>query len=121
MSQQVSDLATRAALAYVEHINAKALQPLLDLFADNAKLIHPYGLFEGKDKLAEFYGGLVMLADTSLSVTSVTSEANRSVIAVTAVSPQAPGKAQYALDLFTVNEVGLIVELAIYYRSPEFQ
>lgn len=121
MSQKVSELATRAALTWVEHINAKALQPLLDLFAADAKLIHPYGLFEGKDTLAEFYGGLVMLADTALSVSSVTKESNRCVIAVTAVSPQAPGKAQYALDLFGVDEAGLIVELAIYYRSPEFQ
>lgn len=121
MSELISDLATRAALAYVEHINAKNLPPLMDLFAESAHLVHPYGLFEGREKLAEFYGGLVMLADTSLSVSSVTSEANRCVIAVTATSPQAPGKAQYALDLFSVDEAGLIVELAIYYRSPEFQ
>lgn len=100
------------------------MQPLLDLFAADAKLIHPYGLFEGKDKLVEFYGGLVMLADTALSVSSVssvTTASNRCVIAVTAVSPQPPSKAQYALDLFGVDEAGLIVELAIYYRSPEFQ
>lgn len=121
MSQAAAHAATQAAQAYVEYINTKQLQPLLDLFAEQARLVHPYGLFEGREKLAEFYGGLVMPADTALSITSTTTEQNRCVIAVMAVSPQAPGKAQYALDLFTVDGQGKIVELAIYYKSPEFQ
>ncbi|HQQ63544.1 MAG TPA: nuclear transport factor 2 family protein [Pseudomonadales bacterium] len=106
-----------AALAYVECINTKNLERLLALFADNGRLVHPYGLFEGKDKLAEFYGGLVMLADTQLSVGRVAAEGKVATAEVTGVSPQAPDKPQYAIDLFEVNDAGKIVELAIYYRN----
>ena len=85
--------------------------------AEDALLIHPFGNFEGSEALAQFYGGIVMHADTALTVTSATTEANTCIIEVTGISPQAPDKPQYALDLFEVNESGKIVRLAIYYRN----
>ena len=113
----LADKARHAALAYVECINTKDLDRLLALFADNGRLNHPFGLFDGKDKLAEFYGGLVMLADTVLSTGRIAAEGSVCSIEVIGRSPQAPDKAQYAVDLFEVNEQGLITELAIYYRN----
>jgi hypothetical protein len=109
--------AKQAALAYVEYINSKNLEGLLALFAEDGQLTHPYGVFKGKDKLEEFYGGLVMKADTQLSVGRIAAEACVCSIEVKGVSPQAPDKAQYAIDLFEVNEQGLVKELAIYYRN----
>lgn len=111
------DAARNAALAYVECINTKDLQRLLDLFADDGQLIHPFGVFKGKEKLAEFYGGLVMKADTQLSISRLAADGRVCAIEVAGRSPQAPDKAQYAVDLFEVNEQGQVSELAIYYRN----
>ena len=113
----ITEKARTAALAYVECINTKDLERLLSLFADDGRLVHPFGLFEGKAKLAEFYGGLVMLADTQLSVARVAAENNICCAEVIGISPQAPDKPQYAIDLFELNGEGLICELAIYYRN----
>lgn len=106
-----------AALAYVDCINTKDLPRLLALFAEDGQLNHPYGVFKGKDKLAEFYGGLVMKADTQLSLGRIAAEGRVCSVEVIGRSPQAPEKAQYAIDLFEVNDQGLVTELAIYYRN----
>ena len=109
--------ARAAALSYVECINSKNLPKLLALFAEDGALNHPFGYFQGKAKLEEFYGGLVMKADTQLTVGRIAAEGNVCSVEVKGVSPQAPDKAQYAIDLFEVNEQGLVTELAIYYRN----
>lgn len=113
----IQEKAKQAALNYVEAINTKNLDMLLNQFADDGKLTHPFGLFEGKDKLAEFYGGIVMHADTTVTVHRSSAEGHVAVIEVSAVSPQAPDTPQWALDLFEVNDDGKIIDLAIYYRS----
>lgn len=109
--------ARAAALSYVECINTKNLPRLLALFAEDGALNHPFGYFQGKAKLEEFYGGLVMKADTQLTVGRIAAEGKVCTVEVTGRSPQAPDKAQYAIDLFEVNEQGLVKELAIYYRN----
>jgi len=109
--------ARAAALSYVECINTKNLERLLALFAEDGVLTHPFGVFAGKAKLAEFYGGLIMLMDTQLTTGRISAEGNVCTIEVVGRSPQAPDKAQYAIDLFEVNEQGLVKELAIYYRN----
>lgn len=112
-----TEQARTAALAYVECINTKNLERLLALFAEDGVLNHPYGVFAGREKLAEFYGGLIMLMDTQLTTGRIAAEGNVCSIEVVGRSPQAPEKAQYALDLFEINEQGLIKDLAIYYRN----
>jgi len=109
--------AKKVAEAYVEHINAKNLEGLLALFSDDGELVHPFGVFSGKEKLEEFYGGIVMHADTVLSVSAMVAEGNSAVAEVAGVSPQAPDQAQYALDLFELNGEGKISSLRIYYRN----
>ncbi len=109
--------AARASLAYVEALNAKDLPSLLRLFAPDARLTHPFGTFTGRQELGEFYGNLVMAADTKLTVHRSVVEGRTAVIEVSAVSPMAPDMAQYAIDLFEVNENGEVVDLCIYYRN----
>lgn len=109
--------ARAAALSYVECINTKNLEKLLALFAEDGVLNHPFGVFAGKQKLAEFYGGLIMHMDTKLTTGRIAAEGHVCSIEVVGRSPQAPDKAQYAIDLFEVNEQGLVKELAIYYRN----
>lgn len=113
----LKEQARRAAHTYVACINSKNLDGLLSLFSADAELIHPFGVFSGKQKLTEFYGGLVMLADTQLSVARESAENNICCIEVIGISPQAPDKPQYAIDLFEVDAHGLVKNLSIYYRN----
>src|SRR6478609_3210971 len=99
----LAEHARHAALTYVDCINKKDLPRLLALFAEDGQLNHPYGVFKGKDKLEEFYGGLVMKADTQLSLGRIAAEGRVCSVEVIGRSPQAPDKAQYAVDLFEVN------------------
>ena len=113
----LAEKARAAAHTYIAAINTKNLEQLMTIFADDAELVHPFGVFSGKEKLVEFYGGLVMLADTKLTVSRESSENNICCVEVIGVSPQAPDKPQYAIDLFEVNEQGLVKNLSIYYRN----
>src|SRR5437870_3894466 len=54
--------AREAAQAYVDAVNAADLDGLLDLFAKDAVLRHPSGVYEGIDALAGFYGDVVFPA-----------------------------------------------------------
>lgn len=71
----------------------------------------------GPEKLSEFYGGIVMKADTKLTVGLTAVEGNVAITEVTGVSPAAPDMPQYACDVFTVNDDGRVSRLAIYYRD----
>lgn len=113
----LAELARKAAHTYVDCINRKDLDGLMAIFADDAELVHPFGVFAGRQKLMEFYGGLVMLADTRLTVARESAENGICCVEVIGVSPQAPGQPQYALDLFEVNAQGLVKNLSIYYRN----
>lgn len=113
----LTEKARAAAHVYVSCINSKNLEGLLAIFADDAELIHPFGVFSGKQKLVEFYGGLIMHADTQLTVGRESAENNVCCVEVVGVSPQAPDRPQYAIDLFEVNEMGLVKNLSIYYRN----
>lgn len=112
-----SEAARRAAHAYVQAINGKQLDRLLALFADDGELVHPFGVFAGQASLSEFYGGLVMPADTQLTVLREAAEGRVCCIEVMGVSPQAPDRPQYAIDLFEVNAQGQVQSLSIYYRN----
>ena len=113
----LTEKARAAAHGYVDAINNKNLEKLMDIFANDAELVHPFGVFSGKQKLVDFYGGLVMLADTQLTVARESAENNICCVEVIGVSPQAPDKPQYAVDLFEVNAEGLVKNLSIYYRN----
>lgn len=113
----LAEKARAAAHSYVACINSKNLDGLMAIFADDAELVHPFGVFAGKEKLKEFYGGLVMLADTQLTVARESAENTICAIEVIGVSPQAPDKPQYAIDLFEVDAQGLVKNLSIYYRN----
>jgi hypothetical protein len=117
MASSLRDAAIAAAHGYVNAINALDLAQLINLFAADATLVHPYGVFSGHDKLSEFYGGLVIPAKTQLGISRTVGDGNACVIEVTGISPQAPDKPQYAIDVFEVNDAGKITTLTIYYRN----
>ena len=105
------------ALSLFEAINAKDLTAVLDHYAEDGKVTHPFGEFEGKAALEEFYGGLVLQADTHLSFGRVAAEGNCCAVELIAVSPQAPDTPQYALDMVEFNDAGKIQHLSVYYLN----
>jgi hypothetical protein len=113
----LTEKARVAAHTYINCINTKNLDGLLAIFSDDAELVHPFGVFSGKQKLVEFYGGLIMHADTKLSVGRESAENSVCCVEVVGISPQAPDRPQYAIDLFEVNAEGLVKNLSIYYRN----
>jgi hypothetical protein len=117
MATPARDAAIKAAHGYAAAINALDLPQLIALFATDATLVHPFGVFSGHDKLSEFYGGLVIPAKTHLDITRTVADGNFCVIEVTGISPQAPDKPQYAIDVFEVDAQGRITNLTIYYRN----
>lgn len=111
---------SRAAAAvdtYVDAINTKDVEKLLALFADDGVLLHPFGTFTGRDQLRQFYAGIVMQADTKLTVGARAAEGDVAIAEVTGVSPQAPDDPQHACDVFQVDDAGRVRRLAIYYRN----
>lgn len=112
----MTNLARKAAESYVKIVNARDLEAMMDLFADNGKLIHPIGEFE-RDALGSFYGDIVFKADTELTCTTVFAEGNLACAEVVGVSPQAPDQPQLACDVFQVNDEGKVTELRIYYKA----
>lgn len=109
--------AKQAALAYVEAINARDLDALLTLFAEDARLRHPFGVYEGREELSEFYGDMVIPAETTLTIHRVVAEGSLAAVEISALSPHAPDTPQYALDLFEIDDAGKVSELAVYYRN----
>ena len=109
--------AAEAVDTYVDAVNTKNIEKMLALFAEDGVLVHPIGTFEGHEKLRQFYEGIVMKADTKLSVGLRASEGNVAIAEVTGVSPHAPDDPQYACDVFQVDEAGRVKHLAIYYRN----
>jgi predicted SnoaL-like aldol condensation-catalyzing enzyme len=109
--------AKQAGLAYVDAINAGDLDALLRLFAGDARLTHPFGVYEGHEELSEFYGDMVIPAETRLTVHRVAAEGRLAVLEISALSPHAPETPQYAVDLFEIDDEGKVRELAVYYRN----
>lgn len=102
---------------YIEAINCKDIDRLLTCFCEDGILYHPFGIFEGLEKIAEFYTELVFHADTEVTLTSAFGDDRMSAVELVGVSPQAPDDPQYACDIFSLDDSGKITSLNIYYRN----
>ena len=102
---------------YVQAVNDKDIDTLLGYFREDGVLYHPFGTFEGHEKISEFYTGLVFHADTEVTLTSATGDERMSALELVGVSPQAPDDPQYACDVFQLDEQGKLETLRIYYLN----
>lgn len=103
--------------AYVQAVNDKDIDALLSYFEEDGVLYHPFGTFEGHEKISEFYTGLVFHADTDVTLTGATGDEAMSCLELIGISPQAPDQPQYACDVFRLNDAGKIETLRIYYLN----
>ena len=102
---------------YVQAVNDKDIDTLLGYFREDGVLYHPFGTFEGPDKIAEFYTGLVFHADTEVTLNSACGDDNMSALELVGISPQAPDDPQYACDIFKLDDTGKLETLRIYYLN----
>jgi ketosteroid isomerase-like protein len=103
--------------AYVRAVNAADLGALLELFTGDATLVHPIGTFSGAEELRGFYRDVVLAGQAQLSVGDVLAEGKLAMAELVATSPLDPDAgAVHAVDVFRVDEQGLIERLEIYYR-----
>ena len=103
--------------AYVQAVNDKDIDTLLGYFASSGVLQHPFGSFEGPEKISEFYTGLVFHADTEVSLGACCGNDHMAALELVGISPQAPDSPQYACDIFQLNDAGKITSLKVYYLN----
>src|SRR5579863_8766090 len=102
--------AERAAAEYLAAVNGADLQGLDALFADDAVLEHPAGLFSGSGSIVSFYRESVLGLGTTLTAVSTTCEGRRCVVEVVGRSPLGE-EVVHACDIFDVDDAGRIVSM----------
>jgi len=110
----VTTRARRAAERYVELVNAVDLEGLAALFAPDATLLHPTGVYDGRDAIRAFYAESVVVFAPEVVATSWVEADEHCVFEMEA---RAGGEAvAQAIDRVTVDAGGAITRLAIYFR-----
>jgi steroid delta-isomerase len=106
--------AREAAERYVARVNAGDVDSLVALFAADATLVHPVGVFVGRAAIRGFYAANVLAFGPTVAATSWVEAGDICVFEMEA--RVGDGDPQHAIDHLTVDAGGAIVRLAIYYR-----
>jgi steroid delta-isomerase len=105
------------ASRYVRAVNAQDADSLLALFAPDAVLLHPVGRFEGTAAIADFYRDVVFLGRAQAEIVHHHAAEGIEVALLEATSPLDPDAGTVdAADIFTLNALGTLDRLEIYYR-----
>lgn len=108
-------VASDAAARYVQLVNARALEPLVSLFAADAELLNPLGAhLRGVDEIRAFYRDLVF--ESPLVLHAVRETATDTDATVELEGRIDGNVVMLLVDLFTVDDRGLITRLALYTR-----
>jgi ketosteroid isomerase-like protein len=111
----VATAAEYVAAEYVAAVNAGDLELLEALFAADAVLEHPAGVFSGSGSIVSFYRESVLGLGTTLTRVSSTGDGGRCVLEVVGHSPLGE-EVVHACDIFDVDDEGRIVSLRVYIR-----
>jgi len=105
--------ARTAGERYVEHVNAADLDALVALFTDDAVVMHPLGVFEGRDAVRSFYGDNILPHRPTLVARGWVSEGSTCAFELLA---ETGGRTSHAIDHCTVDHEGRIERMVIAYR-----
>lgn len=105
-----------AAARYVAAVNAGDLDGLRRLFAEDAVLRHPSGVFHGTEAISAFYRDAVFAFSTRVAAVGWSTAGDRCQVALDGTSPIDPTVVVAMLDTFTVDGAGRITELVIEHR-----
>ena len=115
--------ARQAAETYHAAVNAKDLDLLRTIFADDVvlsvptmamELANPDGVFHGIDEAMAFFRTTSFKAKAILTYTHVYEDGNTCIIELKGRLPA--GNDVEALDIFTVNDEGLVTRMTVYAR-----
>ena len=110
-----------AADTYRQAVNTKSLDLLRTIFADGAVLqvpaaltpSDPTGTFVGIDNVMGFFTHVSFPDKAVLTYTHIYEDANTCVVELTG---DLPDRRVEALDIFTVDEDGMVTRMAVYAR-----
>jgi hypothetical protein len=113
--------ARAAALTYQRSVNAKDLDLLRTIFAEEAVLVVPTGLtpddptgtFRGIGPVMGFFGGVSFPQHAVLTYRGVYEDGDTCVVEL---EGRLPDRTVEAVDIFTVNAAGLVTRMAVYAR-----
>jgi hypothetical protein len=107
----------RVAERYVEAVNKADTAALLALFAEDAVISSPVGTDQGHEEIADFHTEVVFAAQVRMTIVRSIDQDNIEVAQVEGTSPLNDDEAPvHAVDIFTLNDDGLVQTLDIYYR-----
>lgn len=104
------------ARCYVRAVNDADADTLMALFADDAVLHHPTGVYEGSTGIRQFYESLVFAGRAQLTPGRLLDGDGVAMLELTASSPLDDHEhVVRTLDVFDVSDQGRITRLAVYY------
>jgi uncharacterized protein (TIGR02246 family) len=102
---------------YVAAVNAADAAALLALFAEDATLTHPVGTDQGHAEIADFHRELLFAAELQVTIIRRIGQDNVEVVQLQGTTPLSEdGSTVQTVDIFTLNDQGLVQTLDIYYR-----
>lgn len=102
---------------YVEAVNNADSSALLALFAEDATLTHPVGTDHGHTEIADFHNDVVFAGQVHMTITRQIEHGNVEVVQIQGTSPLSEdGTTVHTVDIFELNDEGLVQNLDIYYR-----
>lgn len=104
------------AKRYVEAVNNADTPALLALFAEDATLTHPVGTDHGHTEIADFHTDVIFDGRVRLTLARSIEQGNVEVAQLEGTSPINEDTTVHTVDIFTLNDQGLVQTLDIYYR-----
>jgi len=102
---------------YIEAVNKADETAVLALFAADAMLKHPVGVDQGHEEIADFHNEVIFPDKLEVTIVRSIVQDNVEVLQLLSTSPVREDPAVVdTVDIFTLNDEGLIQVLDIYYR-----
>jgi steroid Delta-isomerase len=101
---------------YLDAVNKADAAALLALFADDATLTHPVGTDQGHTEIADFHTDVIFAGQVTMTLARNIEHGNIEVAQFEGASPLNEDTTVHTVDIFELNDNGLIQTLDIYYR-----
>jgi hypothetical protein len=108
-------LGTDVAGRYLEALSGAQVEEVLSFFREDAALYWRDRDFLGKEQIKEFYGD--KLNPTGVVFTNRVFIEKDLTTAVMATAEMAGGRREEIVDVFTIDDVGAVAELRIFFRN----
>ena len=105
--------AAEAAERYVEAMNAGDIEAMMSLFAPDAVMRHPMGVYADAASIRSFFVEVAFGNAARLESVDLLAQGSMAWLEVEATSTVTPGR-QRVVDVFRVDDAGRISDLGVY-------